>query len=298
MARDLKFRIQGRVVKYRTAACDNKVVGGLVLDDILQRFPTPGQGQVVPDRYFILRHVVTTLSWRSLSKPEDEILVLCLLLRMGREEINQVMNGSKEQRMQRFWSLQRQIPRGVIVWQGVRLRSDGFRWAPASLLTPLRTWRDEAPFTPAQLTAEGLLTTYIGWVFTVSTSLEETFYILEKNSNNLFNVYPAHDESDLKGWVKGSPSSPQRYGVVVLSPVPERRYTYGALLSIHKHEGGIYFASYICQVNVERSKSGDAFEEGRFVRAFWGSSSGDSKGLGSFGVVAENDDRESTWCIG
>ncbi|CZR66522.1 uncharacterized protein PAC_16423 [Phialocephala subalpina] len=303
LATNLNFRVADGAVNYFDANFFSKISGNIILDDIFQRFPAGPTGVVSRletrlDRYLILKKVVETLSWRSLSNPRDEVLVLCLLLHMGRDEINQVMNSPKEQRMQRFWSVQKRVPRGVIIWQGPRLPDDGFKWAPATLLTPLRKWREQPPYTPAQITTHGMLAKYIGWVFTVDISLEQSFYVWDKSGNAPLNVYPAHDETKTNKWVKGSRVTPQRYGVVVLSPVPERRYTYGALLSVYKEEGGTYYTNYVCQVNVERAKAGDTFEEKRFMAALSSGVETVVNAVRRFGAAAENEDREPSWCIG
>lgn len=165
--------------------------------------------------------------------------------------------------MKRFWALQTRITRGVMIWQGERLLIDGFKWAPASLLAPLRPWREYPPFNPATVTKEGLRATYIGWIFTATSSLYSTFYIVHRASNTILNVYRAHDENDLSPWVNASPSKPKMYGVIVLSPIPDRRYTYGALLSVRKEQDNIVYADYLYQVNVERSRPDAAFEQAR-----------------------------------
>lgn len=79
----------------------------------------------------MLNYLSGGLRWRATSVPLDEPLCLATLANLDMEA---VLEGPKEGRMKRFWSLLPNVSAQVIFWTGSRLEEDGFRWAPASFL--------------------------------------------------------------------------------------------------------------------------------------------------------------------
>ena len=82
-----------------------------------------------------LARIEAALRHRSVSVETDEPLLIGNLLELDVEEI---MNGSGETRVYRMWSLmpsiRQGIPKSIIFRVGPRLRGEGFRWAPSTML--------------------------------------------------------------------------------------------------------------------------------------------------------------------
>lgn len=302
LARSLNFRLRDGNLGYEETHLEAKIYGmnDLVSQNIFQSFPAAGHGSFKKkDRFTKLMEIMETLSSRSLSRPGDEVLVLCFLLRMSKAEITQIMDLPKDQRIQRFWSLQERIPRGIAFWVGPKVEDQGFRWAPSTLLGRQRGFREMPPYNAAKVVSPyGLYAKYIGWVFTTDRPLTHSFYMMDKNTRTLLNVYPAHDEKVLNKWVQGTHAKPLTYGVIVLSPVPTMRYTYGVLLAVYKREAGKYYTNYVCQVNVEKAREGDFFALGRFSRSLGNMGMQTSTENVHFSVTTENDIEEPWWYIG
>ena len=82
-----------------------------------------------------LAKIEAALRHRSVSVDTDEPLLIGNLLGLDVEEI---MNGTGETRVYRMWSLmpsiRQGIPKSIIFRLGPRLRGEGFRWAPSTML--------------------------------------------------------------------------------------------------------------------------------------------------------------------
>ena len=99
-----------------------------------------------------------SLLFRSTSRPSDVAICGSVLLGHGLEA---VLLAPENEKMQAFWSCQKQVPASVI-WAATdsRLRLDGLRWAPRDLLharMPLLSVDDKLP--AAEPTPAGLLVT-------------------------------------------------------------------------------------------------------------------------------------------
>ena len=72
---------------------------------------------------------------RSVSVLSDEPLLIGTLLRL---DVNGILNGSDETRMHRMWSLMpaavHGLPKSIIFRLGPRLKEEGYRWAPSTML--------------------------------------------------------------------------------------------------------------------------------------------------------------------
>jgi len=86
--------------------------------------------------------VENSLRHRSVSVSSDEPLLVGLLLGL---DVLRILDGPKDSRMNRMWSLasaaRRGIPQDIIFRIGPRLHEPGFRWAPATLLVQEPTSR-------------------------------------------------------------------------------------------------------------------------------------------------------------
>ena len=79
-----------------------------------------------------LATVDAALQHRSVTVTSDEPLVIGTLLDLN---VIEILNGSNETRIHRLWSLMiRGIPKDILFRLGPRLREEGYRWAPSSML--------------------------------------------------------------------------------------------------------------------------------------------------------------------
>lgn len=82
-----------------------------------------------------LATVDRALEHRSVSISSDEPVLIGTLLGL---DVAKILNGSEETRIHRMWSLMpaavRGIPKSLLFRLGPRLREEGYRWAPSSML--------------------------------------------------------------------------------------------------------------------------------------------------------------------
>ena len=82
-----------------------------------------------------LATVNAALQHRSVSVSSDEPLLIGTLLGL---DVAEILNGTEETRMHRMWSLMptavRGLPKDILFRLGPRLREEGYRWAPSSML--------------------------------------------------------------------------------------------------------------------------------------------------------------------
>ncbi|KAL8695112.1 MAG: hypothetical protein Q9218_000390, partial [Villophora microphyllina] len=75
------------------------------------------------------------LQFRSVSVKDDEPILLGGLLDL---QVSKILDGPKDTRMYRMWSLMpsalRGIPKTILFRVGLRLSKEGFRWAPATMM--------------------------------------------------------------------------------------------------------------------------------------------------------------------
>ena len=134
--RDRAFNI--RPLWLRLLDIFNKEIGrrGLA-GEIIQRTKTLTilLGRSPNDQEADLATMEAALRHRSVSVEMDEPLLIGNLLGLDVEEI---LNGSEETRVYRMWplmpSIRRGIPKSIIFRLGSRLRKEGFRWAPKTML--------------------------------------------------------------------------------------------------------------------------------------------------------------------
>ncbi|KAK4691803.1 hypothetical protein P7C71_g5278, partial [Lecanoromycetidae sp. Uapishka_2] len=79
--------------------------------------------------------VDAAIQHRSVSVPTDEPLLIGNLLNL---DANWILNGSEDSRVYRMWSAmpaaRRGIPKNIVFRLGPRLKREGYRWAPSTLL--------------------------------------------------------------------------------------------------------------------------------------------------------------------
>jgi len=69
---------------------------------------------------------MASFRWKSLSEFSDEALVLGVLLGLPSEQLLRLSQKEPSQRVRLFWSIQRAIPRGLIISGRERLEDQGF----------------------------------------------------------------------------------------------------------------------------------------------------------------------------
>lgn len=125
------------------------------------------------------------LQSRSTSVASDEPLCLGAMLDL---DVLKIARASLETRMQVFWSLVNTIPASLVFYNGPRLDTEGFRWAPRSFLRQSfdgRTIVNPLPsYTQPQIatrTDHGLHVKFPGFILTVPTkwSVGQVIWLLD-----------------------------------------------------------------------------------------------------------------------
>lgn len=136
--------------------------------------------------------VATAISWRSTSKPGDEVLAIAALLSVDSAELASL---PVERRMQAFYLAVQDMPQDVLFYEGPKLREAPFRWAPASLMSRSMIGLDvTADGQNARCTAQGLYGHYRVFVLTEAV-------ILEVGAHAYFSVQGREGEGESDGGV-------------------------------------------------------------------------------------------------
>jgi hypothetical protein len=75
--------------------------------------------------------VHSTLRWRNTSKEDDETLAIAGILDI---DVSQLIESMGEERKAKFWKLLEIVPKNIIHLAGPKLRIEGFKWAPRTLM--------------------------------------------------------------------------------------------------------------------------------------------------------------------
>ncbi len=136
-----------------------------------------------------------TLRWRSTSKADDETLAIAGILGIDASEL---LKYDGEERKAVFWKLLKSIPKGVIHLPGPKLRLNGFRWAPKTLLyQPLDGSNTMISFKDgvAQCTELGLVGDFEAMVLAKSCTIKPDcpVYLDEEGSHSVYQIIGTDD---------------------------------------------------------------------------------------------------------
>ncbi|KAL9029666.1 MAG: hypothetical protein Q9196_002120 [Gyalolechia fulgens] len=168
----------------------------LVQYDILRGFQSQD-----PDKSHRIKYLISALACRATSVATDETLCLSALMGFNVQEILDVKDPDPkmpvklaEARMIKFWSMFDRVPPAIINFTVSTLSTDGYGWAPSSLLlsedSPIQekrsfiTWKKG----PASRTDRGLNISLAGLVFRSNIPLGLEFYV-EDDQGQLYHFY-------------------------------------------------------------------------------------------------------------
>lgn len=101
---------------------------------------------------------------RTSSRPDDESLAIAPFLKI---DIAPLLEVQGEERMMRFWSMARHVPKGIVLHSLPMIDHDGYGWAPRSIMNqknaPMLDLKDQS----ATVTEDGLKGEY--WVYELQT---------------------------------------------------------------------------------------------------------------------------------
>lgn len=106
--------------------------------------------------------LANALEYRTTSKPEDEAICLASILGIKTDEIAELT--THEERMRLFYSCIRTLPSSILFHRAERLKLDGARWAPASLLGNHQFYAYKDGSLPATCSGQGLHVKYLGYI--------------------------------------------------------------------------------------------------------------------------------------
>ncbi|MCJ1451376.1 hypothetical protein MMC28_001712 [Mycoblastus sanguinarius] len=187
---------------------------------------------------------------RSTSHVEDEAICMAILLDM---DLKKILDVPPSQRVEKMWSMYRQLPAAVLFLPGKKLSSKIYGWAPArcrdcgNVGIPMSV--------PAHVTSQGFSVTLPGFLVEspsiptkalIACVLEgQTFYIRQ------------NEKLDSPSWRGIDMSKIQNLAVILgQDPMPEvsqRRplvACIGALVAITSLEGETYHVQYIRMVSI------------------------------------------------
>lgn len=148
------------------------------------------------DQTPLISFAQTTLRWRSTTKSEDETLAIAGILGI---DASVLLQYDGEERKAVFWKLLKSVPKGVIHLPGLKLRLNGFRWAPRTLLyqhldgSNTMIWFKDGV---AQCTDHGLVGNFEALILSkhYAAKPEQPIYLHEEESYSIYQITGLGDE--------------------------------------------------------------------------------------------------------
>lgn len=229
------------------------------------------------------------VGWRSTSRAEDESICYACILDM---DLQRLLDAPGDQRMQLFWSLQRQIPLALLFEPGQRLQNDGFRWAHSSLLNVRldENYQMSVDDRLASVGPQGLNVECFGIFLSISVKVISNFVRFKHKREDTWYVMTLRDDINKDDWKNaialslGSPVLILRNKV----EVDDREYTDGILATYRKQESETLLVRYICRVMVIKQ---DSYVDTLSNNSMLASQEGESEAVGDPTEVKKR------WCI-
>ena len=227
-------------------------------------------------------HLMKALEYRSTSRREDEALCLASILNFHVPKIFE--HNSAEARMRAFYSMLDEVPTSIFFHHEPRLPSEGYRWAPQSLMINGRAIgsliRTDAT---AKVTAEGLLlslpdafiVTHLLPVRHGKSSPRGQYLFLSPDGDRT--VWHVTPKLSFDGDFRGTFCTPGGGFETILAeqrafeqaftsckkPVLLQNpstYTDVIIADVYRQGGSVYFCSYQTRAQLFRWKAGVSFE--------------------------------------
>lgn len=138
------------------------------------------------DAILRIKTIMSSLKFRSTSVASDEALCLGVMLNLDVMEIIQ-SSTKHEERMAVLWAMLSEAPAELAIFDGRRLALEKFRWAPATLLSPINPgWGPVVRYSRgncSQITPEGLKFRFPGFELSCQNgTIFRVFHFKEEES--------------------------------------------------------------------------------------------------------------------
>lgn len=161
-----------------------------------------------------LGHVLTAANWRSTSNRGDETRAVAALLDIDPIALT---GTSPEDRMKAFLLMVRYMPYDIIFFDGPKLSSAPYRWAPATLMARSTTIVDPGQDQQrAECTVGGLcgLQCFLLLSDAQRGADDTTYHVFETSENTVYSLY----------WDPESQNVPAAFNAVIVRPIEDGRY--------------------------------------------------------------------------
>lgn len=229
----------------------------------------------------------------SLSRQEDEPVVLALLLDFQPQDMLQLLNAPGKERMRIFWSMTQKVPACILFWNGPKIAHSPYKWAPSTLRQYVSNSSELRDIGTGTITEHGLRIILPGWIFTMQSSPDDEILLWDKPSNAQFLVRRENQAPLVDRWIFTQTKEPQRYALICQSTPSQAAISSPAVLArVEREEQGVAYTTFVRSVRV--SKVGNTEYEGPFFAFF-------TKGSKIFPIpviVPEIRSGVPTWVIG
>ncbi|SJL08716.1 uncharacterized protein ARMOST_12085 [Armillaria ostoyae] len=144
---------------------------------------------------FGLGDVAKSLRWRTTSRAGDETLAISGLLNIDAFEL---VNLPASQRMMTLFLRVQKLPSDIIFIPGPKLNESGFRWAPKTMMTSMRTSMPIYDQYDALCTPQGLIAEYSAVYFNMDITLKGgvQWFIRDKAKQRIYKVTDVSSDAD------------------------------------------------------------------------------------------------------
>jgi hypothetical protein len=151
-----------------------------------------------------IAHLSRAFEQRATSRNEDETICASTLLGLNTNTFLGIEgedgDATAEKRMEEFWKQMRGVGKGIIFHHNARLKRQGFRWAPLTLMAgrPGDFWRD-FNVAVSEFDGHGLQVNYSGIRFDrpIKPPIEKTLIVKlhdDRSTSYLLKLFPEKDE--------------------------------------------------------------------------------------------------------
>jgi hypothetical protein len=161
-----------------------------------------------------LGEVLTAVNWRSTSRRGDETHAVAALLDIDPMALT---STSLEDRMKAFLLMVRYMPHDIIFFNGPKLSSAPYRWAPATLMARSTTMVDTSQDQQrAECSVDGLcgLQCVLLLSDTQRGADDTTYHVFETSENTAYSIY----------WDPESQNVPAAFNAAIVRPIEDGRY--------------------------------------------------------------------------
>jgi hypothetical protein len=174
------------------------------------------------------------LYYRTSSKLDDESLAVAPFLNV---DVTRLQEVHGESRMERFWSMVKHVPKAIVIHNAPKLSSDGFRWAPRSIMNQLNSIPLDFQDQSGAVTVDGLKGIYFVYSLHHDSPVNLSERVIFYDSNSDCSLIC---DGNLQGQVFESLLSSDEHVIVLTDEIEPSSVdeTVGAVLSVVRHSTG------------------------------------------------------------